>query len=126
MQMVDSLGGNATPMAYGEVYQSLKTGVIDGAENNYPSFDSSNHYEVAKYFSETSRSELGKIFLKAIQEPVTRNGLNINELRQGSFFTQQVIVLAGSSNQLFKIGQTFFILWVTACSKRLAISRICK
>ena len=45
--------------------------------------------EEAKFFSETSRSELGKIFLKAIQEPVTRNGLNINELRQGSFFTHE-------------------------------------
>lgn len=51
VQMVDALGGNATPMAYGEVYQSLQTGVIDGAENNYPSFESSNHYEVAKYYS---------------------------------------------------------------------------
>lgn len=54
VQMVDQLGGNATPMAYGEVYQSLKTGVIDGAENNYPSFESSNHYEVAKYYSITN------------------------------------------------------------------------
>ena len=54
VDMVDALGGNATPMAYGEVYQSLKTGVIDGAENNYPSFESSNHYEVAKYYSITN------------------------------------------------------------------------
>lgn len=54
VQMVDQLGGNATPMAYGEVYQSLKTGVIDGAENNYPSYDSSNHFEVAKYYSITN------------------------------------------------------------------------
>lgn len=53
VQMVNQLGGNATPMAYGEVYQSLKTGVIDGAENNYPSYESSNHYEVAKYYSVT-------------------------------------------------------------------------
>ncbi len=53
VQMIDELGGNATPMAYSEVYQSLKTGVIDGAENNYPSFESSGHYEVAKYYSLT-------------------------------------------------------------------------
>ncbi len=53
VDMVDALGGNATPMAYGEVYQSLKTGVIDGAENNYPSFDTSNHYEVVPYYSVT-------------------------------------------------------------------------
>ncbi|WP_040489850.1 TRAP transporter substrate-binding protein [Fulvimarina pelagi] len=53
VDMVDQLGGNATPMAYGEVYQSIKTGVLDGAENNFPSFESSNHYEVAKYYSLT-------------------------------------------------------------------------
>ena len=53
VQMIDMLGGNATPMAYGEVFQSLKTGVIDGAENNYPSFESSNHFEAAKYYSIT-------------------------------------------------------------------------
>lgn len=49
--MVESLGGNATPMAYSEVFQSLKTGVIDGAENNWPSYESSNHYEVSGYYS---------------------------------------------------------------------------
>ncbi|EPC00932.1 C4-dicarboxylate ABC transporter [Litchfieldella anticariensis FP35 = DSM 16096] len=53
VDMVEALGGNATPMAYGEVYQSLKTGVLDGAENNYPSFQSSNHYEVAGFYSVT-------------------------------------------------------------------------
>nr|WP_297458195.1 TRAP transporter substrate-binding protein [uncultured Halomonas sp.] len=53
VDMIDSLGGNATPMAYGEVYQSLKTGVLDGAENNYPSYESSGHYEIAKYYSLT-------------------------------------------------------------------------
>lgn len=53
VDMVDALGGNATPMAYAEVFQSLRTGVIDGAENNYPSFESSNHFEVAQYYSIT-------------------------------------------------------------------------
>tara|TARA_R110001583_G_scaffold186667_1_gene347482 strand:+ start:20408 stop:21403 length:996 start_codon:yes stop_codon:yes gene_type:complete len=53
VQMVDALGGNATPMPYGEVFQSLKLGVIDGAENNYPSYDSSGHYEAARYYSVT-------------------------------------------------------------------------
>ncbi|GHE21499.1 TRAP transporter substrate-binding protein [Halomonas urumqiensis] len=53
VDMIEALGGNATPMAYGEVYQSLTTGVLDGAENNYPSFESSNHYEVAEYYSLT-------------------------------------------------------------------------
>ncbi|ADZ89369.1 TRAP transporter substrate-binding protein [Marinomonas mediterranea] len=51
--MVEALGGNATPMAYAEIYQSLKTGVVDGAENNWPSYESSNHFEVAGYYSLT-------------------------------------------------------------------------
>ena len=51
VDMMSALGGNATPMPYGEVYSSIQTGVIDGAENNYPSYDSSGHFEVAKYFT---------------------------------------------------------------------------
>jgi len=49
--MIESMGGNATPMAFAEVYQSLKTGVVDGAENNPPSYESTNHFEVAQYYS---------------------------------------------------------------------------
>lgn len=51
VDMVRALGGNATPMPYGEVYSSIQTGVIDGAENNYPSYDTAGHVEVAKYYS---------------------------------------------------------------------------
>lgn len=51
--MIASMGGNATPMAFAEVFQSLKTNVVDGAENNPPSYESTNHYEVAKYYSLT-------------------------------------------------------------------------
>ncbi|WP_417773440.1 TRAP transporter substrate-binding protein [Stappia sp.] len=51
VDMVGALGANATPMPYGEVYSSIQTGVIDGAENNWPSFESSGHYEVAKYYT---------------------------------------------------------------------------
>ena len=50
MGMVAALGASATPMPYAEVYSGLQTGVIDGAENNWPSYDSVSHYEVAKYF----------------------------------------------------------------------------
>ncbi len=49
--MIEAMGGNATPMAFGEVFQSLKTGVVDGAENNPPSYESTNHFEVAKFYS---------------------------------------------------------------------------
>ncbi|KGJ03213.1 tripartite ATP-independent transporter solute receptor, DctP family [Paracoccus halophilus] len=51
VDMMSALGADATPMPYGEVYSSIQSGVIDGAENNYPSYDSSGHAEVAKYYT---------------------------------------------------------------------------
>ncbi|NNL17173.1 MAG: TRAP transporter substrate-binding protein [Boseongicola sp.] len=49
--MISELGGNPSPMAFAEVYQSLKTGVVDGAENNWPSYESTGHFEVAGFYS---------------------------------------------------------------------------
>ncbi len=51
IQMVRALGGSATPISWGELYTALQQGVVDGAENNPPSFYSSKHYEVAKYYT---------------------------------------------------------------------------
>ena len=51
VDMVAALGANAVPMPYGEVYSAIETGVIDGAENNWPSYESSGHYEVAKFYT---------------------------------------------------------------------------
>lgn len=49
--MVNALGANAVPIPFGEIYQSLAQGVIDGAENNWPTFVGERHYEVATYLS---------------------------------------------------------------------------
>ncbi len=51
MEMVQALGGSATPIAWGELYSALQQGVVDGAENNPPSFHLSRHYEVCKHYS---------------------------------------------------------------------------
>lgn len=51
MNLVRSLGGSPTPISWGEIYTSLQQGVIDGAENNPPSFYLSRHYEVCKYYT---------------------------------------------------------------------------
>ncbi|MGY4237985.1 tripartite ATP-independent transporter DctP family solute receptor [Bradyrhizobium sp. USDA 4449] len=53
IDMVNALGGNGIAMGYDQVFSSLQTGVIDGAENNPPSYVFSNHYTVAKYYSLT-------------------------------------------------------------------------
>ena len=51
IDMVKSMGGAPTPIAWGELYSSLAQGTVDGAENNLPSFSSNKHYEVCKHFS---------------------------------------------------------------------------
>jgi tripartite ATP-independent transporter DctP family solute receptor len=50
VNMIESFGGIAQPLPYGEVYSAIQTGVVDGAENNWPSYYSSGHYEVANYY----------------------------------------------------------------------------
>ena len=54
--MVEALGANPTPMPYGEVFTALKTGIVDAAENNFPSYKSSRHFEAAKYYTMTEHS----------------------------------------------------------------------
>jgi len=51
VDLVNALGGSATPISWGELYTALQQGVVDGAENNPPSFYLSHHYEVCKYYS---------------------------------------------------------------------------
>ncbi len=53
VDMMNSLGGNGVAMGYDQVFNALQTGVVDGAENNPPSFVFDNHYQVAKYYTLT-------------------------------------------------------------------------
>ena len=53
VDMMNALGANGVPMGYDQVFSALQTGVVDGAENNPPSFVFDNHYQVAKYFTLT-------------------------------------------------------------------------
>mgnify|MGYP000566127141 CR=1 FL=1 len=63
IEMVRSLGADAVPMPLDEVYQSLAQGVIDGAENNWPSFESGRHFEVAPYYSLTRHLLAPEVFV---------------------------------------------------------------
>lgn len=51
VDMMGAFGATATPMPYGEVYSAIETGVVDGAENNFPSYDTAKHSEVAKFYT---------------------------------------------------------------------------
>ena len=63
--LVRALGANATPMDLGEVYQGLVQGVVDGAENNWPSYQSGGHFEVAPYYSLTEHVMAPEVLLMA-------------------------------------------------------------
>jgi len=63
VSMIEALGGDATPMSFGEVYQGLLQGVVDGAENNWPSYESTRHFEAAPNYSLTRHVMAPEIFL---------------------------------------------------------------
>jgi tripartite ATP-independent transporter DctP family solute receptor len=67
VDMTQALGANATPMPYGEVYSSIQTGVIDGAENNWPSYESSGHYEVAGFYTLTEHLIVPEVLVMSKQ-----------------------------------------------------------
>lgn len=67
MDMVTKLGGSPTPISWGELYTSLQQGVVDGAENNPPSFYLSRHYEVCKYYSLDEHTVLPDVLIIGTQ-----------------------------------------------------------
>jgi tripartite ATP-independent transporter DctP family solute receptor len=63
MDMVELLGAAPTPIAWGELYTALAQGIVDGAENNPPSFTSNKHYEVCKHFSLDAHTRIPDLLL---------------------------------------------------------------
>ena len=63
MQMVEALGGSPTPISFGELYSGLQTRMVDGAENNPPSFYTTRHFEVCKHYSLDEHTRVPDILL---------------------------------------------------------------
>ena len=80
MKMVQALGGSPTPIAWGELYSALQQGVVDGAENNPPSFHLSRHYEVCKYYSLDEHTAVPDVLIIS-----TKVWESLNEEEQGWF-----------------------------------------
>jgi tripartite ATP-independent transporter DctP family solute receptor len=73
VSLVGAMGASATPMPFAEVYTGLKTGLLDAAENNYPSYDEAKHFESAPVYSETMHSMAPEVlvFSKKIWDTLT-------------------------------------------------------
>ena len=67
IRMIEVFGGSATPIAFGELYTALAQGTVDGAENNVPSFVTSKHYEVSKFFTMNAHTRVPDIVLISAQ-----------------------------------------------------------
>ena len=63
MDMIRALGAVPIPMSFEEVYTGLQTGIIDGAENNYPSWVTKGHFETARFYTQNEHSLVPEIIL---------------------------------------------------------------
>jgi tripartite ATP-independent transporter DctP family solute receptor len=63
IEMISQMGGSPTPIPFGELYTALQQGMVDGAENNPPSVDTSRHYEVAKHYSLDEHTRIPDVIL---------------------------------------------------------------
>jgi TRAP-type C4-dicarboxylate transport system substrate-binding protein len=60
---MNALGGNGVAMGFDQLVSAMQTGVVDGAENNYPSYDTGQHYRYAKYYSLTGHLMIPEILV---------------------------------------------------------------
>jgi tripartite ATP-independent transporter DctP family solute receptor len=63
VSMTEALGASPTPLPYGEVYTALNTGIIDAAENSMLSYETSRHFEAAKYYNLTEHTLLPSVVI---------------------------------------------------------------
>jgi len=79
VSLVQAMGANPTPIPYAEVYTALKTGLVDAAENNFPSYETSKHYEAAPIYSETQHVMAPEVlvFSKKVWDTLSKEEQNI-------------------------------------------------
>jgi tripartite ATP-independent transporter DctP family solute receptor len=111
VDMVNEMGASATPMAYGELYSALEQGVVDGAENNPPSFVTSGHYEIAKYYTLDEHSSVPDVLVMG-----TEYWKTLNEQEQ-----KWVMEAASESSQAQKV---FWAENVAECMTKLAAAGV--
>ena len=89
IDMVNAMGGNGLPIAFNELYTAIQTGVVDGAENNPPSYESGKHYEVAQYYTLTEHLMVPEIFVFSKKVWDTLSPLDQQLIRKASVLAVQ-------------------------------------
>jgi tripartite ATP-independent transporter DctP family solute receptor len=119
--LVGAMGGNATPMPYGEVYTALKTGLIDAAENNIPSFDTSKHHEAVKIYSKTEHSMAPEMLLmskavfdklppadQALVRAAAKESVTFQRQKWDEQETKSLAVVKAAGAQILDVDKTSF------------------
>jgi len=98
VDMVNQMGGSATPMAYGELYTALQQEVVDGAENNPPSFVTSGHYEVCKYYTIDEHSSIPDVLVMGTKYWDTLSDIEKTWVKQAAKSSSQAQKVFWSDN----------------------------
>lgn len=114
--LVEALGAVATPMPFGEVYGALQTGVIDGAENNWPSYYSTSHYEVAEYYTLDRHTQVPEILIaskitmdqisaedQAIIRQAAKDSIDYQRERWAEFVAESEAVIRAADNTITEL-----------------------
>jgi tripartite ATP-independent transporter DctP family solute receptor len=92
--MINALGGSAIPIPTSEIYTSLKTGLVEGAENNYPTYETMRHYEPAPFYSETQHTRIPEVvvFSKKVWDtlPASEQAIIRDAAKAGVDFYQKL------------------------------------
>lgn len=91
IKMIELMGGSPTPVSFGEVYTAMQQGVVDGAENNVPSWVQTRHIEIAKVFSEDEHASIPDFLVIATK---TWDALTPAQ--------QQILATAASNSQVYQ------------------------
>ncbi|MER2493453.1 TRAP transporter substrate-binding protein [Catenovulum sediminis] len=106
VRMVNAFGGSATPISFGELYAALQQGVVDGAENNPPSFYLSRHYEICDYYILNEHTSVPDIILGSAHVYDTLNKQQqdwLNQAISDSVELQKELWLAGEKYALEEV-----------------------
>lgn len=100
IEMVEALGGAATPISWGEIYTALQQGIVDGAENNPPSYYLSKHFEAAKYYSLDEHTSVPDILVmsRRVYDGLTE--------QQGNWLRQAVNESVIKQRELWSVAST--------------------